>query len=123
MTGILEWRQSLHLEGRQWFQRFDNMFAVLQSCANSRRLSPHRDDWKIEQNLIDLETTQEYMAGTGVKRYCTKLLRTFGRSWIGKAKPLSNEVLMVPNVMYMLHAWIGLESMETQWRISSGLWN
>jgi hypothetical protein len=27
---------------------------------------------------------------------------------MGKAKPLSNEVLMVPNVMYMLHAWIGL---------------
>ena len=42
---------------------------------------------------------------------------------MGKAKLLSNEVLMVPNVMYMLHAWIGLESMETQWRILSGLWN
>jgi len=27
---------------------------------------------------------------------------------MGKAKPLSNEVLMVPNVMYMLHAWVGL---------------
>jgi hypothetical protein len=26
---------------------------------------------------------------------------------MGKAKPLSNEILMVPNLMYMLHAWIG----------------
>jgi hypothetical protein len=50
------------------------MFAVLQFRANSRRLSPHRDDWKIEQDLINLETTQEYMAGTGVKRYCTKTI-------------------------------------------------
>jgi hypothetical protein len=86
MTNTLEWRQSLHLEGRQWFQRFDNMFTVLQSRANSRRLSLHRDDSKIEQDLVNLETTQEYMAGAGVKRYCTKTIEDPRKELDGEGK-------------------------------------
>lgn len=62
------------------------MFAVLQSCANSQRLSPHRDDWKIEQNLINLETAQVYMAGTGIKRYCTKTIEDLRKELDGEGK-------------------------------------
>ena len=62
------------------------MFAVFQSCADSPRLSPHRDDWKIEQNLINLETAQVYMAGTGVKRYCRKTIEDLRKELDGEGK-------------------------------------
>lgn len=62
------------------------MFAILQSRANSRRLSPHCNDWNIEQDLISLETTQKYRASTGVKGYFAKAIGGFRKELDGDDK-------------------------------------